>query len=186
MANVFYNRELSGLYVHAPVVSESSAIMTSDGILRLKVGVHFGGYGATYRNKSINMNTNNFLEVTKALKEHENSILDLIGMLEEAQAWCVARYERGVLEDDQPSHILNLVLPEESPLMVHCVHRGRAVVFNLYGEGLIDMHLNLDCRSSGKRQLFVNRMNELVDVFRNHLNDIDSIKIPELMKGLVK
>lgn len=185
MASLFNNRRLSNLYSSSDVVMESSATSTSDGFLKLKVGVGFGIHGRVIRHQSIKLSATDMLGVTKAMKAHEDSILELVDLLEQVNDWALGRfavYNKSEGLDDKAYK--TLVLFQESPIMFHCVQNGRRINIKIFGEGLYDLELNLDCKNESKRTMFVQRMNELLATFRNHLFDMEQANFKQVMEGV--
>jgi len=185
MASVFNFRRLSNLYSASDVVMESSATTTSDGFLKLRVGAGFGIHGKVIRHKSIKLSAIDLLGVTKELKKHEESILELVDLLEQVNDWVLHRYTAyNRTNGTDCKAYKTLVLFQESPVMFHCTQDGRRVEVKIFGEGLYDLELNMDCKSESKRSMFVQRMNELLAVFRNHLFDIEQANFKAVMEGV--
>ena len=184
MANVFNKRQLSKLYSGLDVVLENSSTVSVDGFLRLKTGVGFGIHGRMVRDTCIKLSRTDLLAVTKPLKEHENEILEIIDIFEQATAWAVNRYHLGEQGTKLNIGLFNKVLMAESPLMVHGVHKGRSVTLQIYGEGLHDLEISLDCRTPNKKRIFVTRMQEIIDNFRNHLLELEKLNYTKIMEGV--
>lgn len=199
MSSLFNKRKLSNLYTNIDAVKESSAIKTADGYLKLKVGMGFGEHGRMMRHKSIKLSATDLLVLTRGIKEHEASILDVIDMLEDAQKWIAACHANQVkygfhtattFDENQEfiaqrADIFSRVLAEESPLMVHGVAKGRKLKLQFYCEGLKDMEIRYDARNQDQIRMMKGRMDELITAFRNHLVDIDNLNYVEVMEGIV-
>lgn len=184
MASVFNNRRLSRLYSGLDVVLENSSTSSVDGFLRLKTGVGFGVHGRMVREHCVKLSATDLLSVTKSLKEHENEILEVIDIFEQAAAWAVNRFHLGERADKVNIALFNKVLMAESPLMVHGVHKGRNISLQIYGEGLNDLEISLDCRSPNKKRIFVSRMQEIIDNFRDHLLELENLNYTKIMEGV--
>lgn len=187
MSTIHSNRVISNLYPNLDVITESTITKSVDGFLKLKTGVSFGTQGRMFRHAAVKLSATDLLSITKALKAHEASLLELIGMFEETLAWCVNRYQHAQQHGEPTkAEIFNLVLAEESPLMLHAVHKGRTVELGIYGENLTNVSIPLDTRSHGRYVLFVNRVTEIVDTLRGHLHDIETLDYVKVMEGITK
>lgn len=188
MAALINVRKLSSLYNTIDVVKESAVIKTADNLLHIKVGVNFGVMGKLTRSTSIKLAANDIIGITKAKKLHEETIVEIIGMLEESVRWADNRlrfYEKlGDREMGQPG-LFNLVLAEEDPLMINGVHKGQKVTLQFFGHGLFDMEMAFNIRKPETTRMFKARMDEMINHFRQHLLDLDNLKHTEIMEGVV-
>lgn len=185
MASLFHHRVLSNLYSSSDVVLESSASKTVDGFLKLRVAVGFGIHGKVTRHQTIKLSAVNMLSVTQELKKHEDNILELIDLLEQSCDWAQSRFEAWQRTDGEDNRSnKTFTLYQESPLMFHCVQERRRACVRIYGEGLNNMELMLDCKEPSKLHMFKARMNEILAHFRNHLFDIEQANFKEIMEGV--
>ena len=184
MSSLFNFRRLSSYYSIIDVVTESSAVKTTDDYLKLRVGINLGHHGRLPRNKTIKLSATNLMAVTKELKVYESSILEIIGIFEQATSWAKRRYAMGELPAETPSVFTTFILEEEFPLMVHAVHKGRSIEIQVYGAGIKSLAIELDCRGKNKDRLFLQRMNEIIETFRSHLFDIDQVNFLTVMEGV--
>lgn len=184
MSSIFNIRRLSSYYSIIDVITESSAVKTVDGYLKLRAGLNFGAHGRLTRNKTIKLSATDLVTVTKELKVYENSILEIIGIFEQATLWAKRRFAVGELPANSPAAFTTFVLEEEFPLMVHAIHKGRSIEIQVYGAGLKSLVIDLDCRGKNKDRLFLQRMNEIIETFRSHLFDIDQVNFLTVMEGV--
>lgn len=185
MTTIHTNRTISTLYPNLDVITESTITKSVDDYLKLKTGISFGTGGRMFRHATAKISATEILPLTKALRAHEASLLELIGIFEVALSWANGRYQHAKKfgESSEPV-VFNMVLAEESPVMVHGVHRGRNVEIQIYGEGLNNVRIPLDTRFYGRYSLFVSRMQEIINTFRNHLLDIENLDYTKVMEGV--
>ncbi|MNM20148.1 hypothetical protein D3C81_304810 [compost metagenome] len=185
MTTIITNRNISKLYPNLDVITESTISKSVDNILKLKAGVSFGVGGRMFRHAEVKLDATNLMSVTKGLKEHEEVILELIDIFEQALAWGRSRYAHANQHGESSEAVIfNKVLLQEHPVMVHGVHKGRNVEIQIYGSGILDVCIPLDTRHTRRFGLFVSRMEEIIETFRGHLRDVDQINYAVAMEGV--
>lgn len=185
MTHILKNHNLSQLYSNIDVTTISSAIRTRDRHMILKVGLNFGENGKMLRYKHVPLSATNLTQMTTPLNEHKASILELIGILEDAKEWAERRC-KFTADHGEPRlvSLFSKVLLEESPIMVHGVHKERMITLEFFGEGLRGMSVKLDTRKAERKRVFALRMNEIIDTFKNHLKDVNELNFEKLMEGI--
>lgn len=185
MTVILKKHTLSTLYNNVDVTKISSVVRSKTHQMVIKVGMNFGEYGKMLRHKTIQLSATDLLAMTKPLKEHSDSILHLIGLLEDAAIWAQRR-SQFAQEHGEPTlpSIFSKVLSEESPVFIHGVHKGRMIRLEFYGPGLRGMTIDMDTRVAERRRGFAIRMNELIETFRDHLKDLETLNYTALMEGV--
>lgn len=185
MASLFRNRTLLDSFPNRNVVGESTGIHTRDGDLVFRVSVDFGIQGKLSRYMTIKALGNELVSVAKALSEYESSILEIIDILEEMQRWTLAiDFVPGSISPirHRGDLVFNRVLCEENPLMVHAAWINKSITCSLFGKGLYDMEIRIPAGGESNHRIFQLKIMSIINVFREHLRDVEKLRIPELLK----
>lgn len=173
MASLFQTRELSTAFPNRSVVIESSCVKTVKQDLIIKLCIEFGVNGKLTRQVHIPVTGRFIKDVKRDIDEHKDSILEIIGYLEEANLWTVKSTEE----------LFNRVLCEEHPLMFHAVRKPKSITFAIFGEGLHDLEIVLDRRKEYGQRLFAQKILVLQNALRKHLESIDNMSAFDTLQG---
>lgn len=186
MASLFRNRKLLEAFANRNVVGESTGIHTKDGEIIFRVSIDFGTQGKLSRYMSVKALGNDLIGVSKVIGEYENSILEIIDILEEMQRWVLdLDFVNG---SDQPVQhhghpIFNRVLCEENPLMVHAAWMNKSVSCMIFGKGLYDLEIRLPLGGEHSFRLFQLKIVSMIDILREHLRDVEKAPVAQLLQG---
>lgn len=185
MASLFRNRKLLDTFPNRNVVGESTGIHTKDGDLVFRVCVDFGTQGKLARYLTVKSLGNDLIGVTKAIRDYESSILEIIDILEEMHRWVLELdfvpgqvapiRHRGAL-------VFNRVLCEENPLMVHAAWVNKSISCMIFGKGLYDMEIRIPSGGEHNYRMFHLKIMSITDILREHLRDIEKLPVDQLLK----
>jgi len=187
MTIISQSRKVSVLHAREMVVLDSTISLTRDNVLRVTSAVGFGTHGMFARSIRVPFSGVELVEVARALNAHEESIYELIDMLEQGllQAKMAGRYFRthGHVNDFP---LFNKVLAEESPVMVHGLAKGRYFTLTIYAENLKPFTFQMDLRNEERGDTFEARVNEVADSFRTHLQAIRDMNVNALLASVAE
>jgi hypothetical protein len=186
MASLFRNRRLMDAFSNRNVVGESSGIHTKDSDLIFRVSVDFGAQGKIARSLTIKALGNDLVSVTKVIRDYEDSLLEIIGNLEEMQRWVLdVEFVPGSPSPirHRPTSPFNRVLCEENPLMFHAAWVNKGITCMIFGKGLYDLEIRLGDGTPFTYRMFQLKINSVIEVFRDHLREIEKLPVPQLLKG---
>lgn len=173
MASLFQTRELSTAFPNRSVVIESSCVKTVKQDIIIKLNIEFGVNGRLSRQTHIPVTGRFIKDVKRDIDTHKESILEIIGYLEEVNLWTVESTEE----------LFNRVLCEEHPLMFHGVRKPKSISFFIFGEGLYDLEIVLDRRKEYGHRSFALKIMVLQTALRDHLKSIDNMPALETLQG---
>jgi len=186
MASLFRTRKLLDTFPNRNVVGESTGTHTKDSEIVFRVSIDFGTQGKLLRYVTIKALANDLIGVSKAISEYENSILEIIDILEEMQRWVVdLDFINGEVQPARHhTHpIFNRVLCEENPLMVHAAWINKNITCMFFGKGLYDLEIRLPWGTEHGYRLFQLKIMSMIDVFREHLRDVEKVGVQQLLQG---
>jgi hypothetical protein len=185
MASLFRVRTLLDSFPNRNVVGESTGIHTNDGNLVFRVSVDFGIQGKLSRYLTIKALGNELVSVTKAISEYESSILEIIDILEEMQRWVLdVNFVPDAISPvrHRGDLVFNRVLCEENPLMAHAAWVNKSITCSLFGKGLYDMEIRIPAGGDHNYRIFEAKITSVVNIFREHLRDIEKLPVGQLLK----
>lgn len=184
MASLFRNRKLLESFPNRNVVGESTGIHTRDGDLVFRVSVDFGSQGKLSRYLNIKALGNDLVGVTKAISEYENSLLEIIDILEEMQRWVLdLDFVPGATAPirHRGDLVFNRVLCEENPLMVHAAWVNKSITCMIFGKGLYDMEIRIPAGGENNYRMFQLKVMSIIEVLREHLRDVEKLPVQQLL-----
>jgi hypothetical protein len=185
MASLFRNRKLLETFPNRNVVGESTGIHTKDGDLVFRVSVDFGTQGKLSRYLTVKALGNDLIGVSKAINEYENSILEIVDILEELQRWVLdLDFVNGSANPvrHRGNPVFNRVLCEENPLMVHATWVNKTVNCMFFGKGLFDLEIRIPASGEHTNRMFQLKVLSIIEVLREHLRDIEKLPVDQLLK----
>jgi hypothetical protein len=185
MASLFRNRTLLDSFPNRNVVGESTGIHTNDGNLVFRVGIDFGIQGKLTRYMTVKALGNELVEVSRAISEYESSILEIIDILEEMQRWVLdIDFVPGAISPvrHRGDLVFNRVLCEENPLMVHAAWFNKSITCSLFGKGLYDLEIRIPAGGEHNHRIFQLKIMSMINVFREHLRDVEKLPVQQLLK----
>lgn len=172
MATIFSKRVIAESFIYRNVVMSSLAGISVKRVLMINQHFDFGTMGKWSNTTSVDLDINKLQEVNNLVKAHQDNILEQINVLEEFIRWVKLGYHGQFQE----------VLMQEKPLLFNGLMRGKTLVLQIFGEGLLDMELRCDFKNARGTATLIERVEELLQAFRNHLDDLAGISLDRLVK----
>ena len=175
MAILFQTRQLVSAFSNRSVVAEASGIRAVNGDLIFKAYLSFGRSGSLGRQETIKTTGLTLLQVRANIMKYHDDLIEIIDVLENFRGWL----ESGATED------FNQVVVHDRPLLFNGIRRKRNMLFRIFGEGLYDLAIQLDESKNEAHRVFLVKLLAITEFFRQHLRDLDSIKVNQIAEGTV-
>lgn len=186
MASLFRTRNLLDTFPSRSVTVESAAIINTKGELMVRFVIDLGINGRLARNTTIKIDPTDLLRSTRAIKDYEHTMFEIINMFEDMLHWVerTSKADNNVVDLFNPKgNIFNRVLCEEKPLMFHVARLRKHMVFSMFGENLYDAEFKVDYNQDTGMRVFVDKIHSLVDSIREHLNAIEKLPMDKILQG---
>jgi len=182
MASLFRNRTLSNAFPQRNVVIESTGVRSKNDDILFRCSIDFGYSGKLLRGISIKAVGNTFKNITKDLREYQESIGEIVSIMTALKTWAAdVRHSNGDLA--APDDIFNQVLCEEHPLMFHAVRNSKGISFKIFGEGLHDLEIAMDYKQAVAFRSFNIKIDSIINAFNAHLADIKNTSLATILQG---
>lgn len=173
MPVLFGDRKIVDEFKTRNVVFESNAHIARNGDLIIRAVVEFGNNGSIKRQAIINTDAQHTFSVATSIGEYQSSVLEIIDALECFSDW---------LKGDK-AETFSMFLDQEHPLYFHGRMVKDKISFSAFGPNLNNLELKCNNTRSVETTPFSERIAALAQAFRDHLKDVDSISIDQIIKG---
>lgn len=169
--DMFGNRELLQVFNQRPVCGWSEGKINVKKEFILNVGIDFGINGKVQVHTVTPAFNGDPQESWKFIGDHARAVNDVISGFEDYLSWL----------ENVDSPLFNKVIYFHKPYLFHGTRTGKKVLFGLYGPGLYDLEFILKTNEPNSKAGFVNKLEAMIEVFREHLYSIERVKVKELL-----
>lgn len=170
MAMFFSERKLVPSFMYRNVVGLSLAQRTRANELIVRLEFDFCQQGVWKNNFSVMIENHTPQQVLKMIRNYQEDVLEQIGMLEDIADWAMGDRSEPFQE----------VLMHERPVLFNCYTRKDTLTMQIFAENLRDLEIKWD--TTQHEQVFLNKLEEMATIMRNHLADLDKVQLFDAVK----
>lgn len=183
MPTIFERRSLATSFNQMNVTLLSRFVTNRQNELTIIGEVGLDRNGRLSRRLSLNLDKRNVESIKREFDIYHDRVLFIINQLELVRDWANQNFVKGPMDDRKAGEVYASALSpgEEFPFYIHGLYKGKEINLYFFGHNLSGFSIGVDLTAGVYLRDFNRRLDELINHFHQHLTELDSVSIPDLL-----